>query len=694
MGCRQSKSAPEIYPAQPHECDHLSTNAPLPRDALEAVPVTQKLDLATPHPTEAAPCDGDLPVAAAPDSTSSGTPQLIKEEPSGESASQQANTPLQRLPRWNPHDAEPLSCTCSDSRSSEPAAPTRRFFRAVSPSSAPCTPPQQRQRPQHQLSSPSSLSNRTNLYFSQRRNLKSDHITALCEPHHGRPQLRALPIPDSHQLDSAQMMCARPLPAYGSPNHNPTSFNSAQDLSAVAGSPIHCTSPLEVSPFAHHRQSGARRNENGAAVAAHSPMLPACHRFRTAAPVTNERGTSTSASVPRAAPAMHFSDFLARGSLRTHHGQRSGDATPRNSTCKDKILPASAANLTISPTRWSSTNTPNEFSCATSYAGGSCSQPFGPQPPCSSIESAHSAAPNSADSSSFASSISSTSFLGQGPTRVNASPLPLTEQIFSAWQRSSSSVMPFDGVKLPPPQDDVLSNAVSASILMPHRDSSRSSAEITLGNNSFTSARLRMASRETEVSCEVETVVEFVARMQATKRRSEGDVDGTCAAESTDIRTLLTGSSSGYGGEAARTASRGTHAKCGSAGRISASLSVPPPPPLRVGSEKGGATRLLRPRPSLDTTSDAPLVALTPSPQSTLSRISSSIVISPSASLNDRDVTSAGSNRPNSSCRRRDVKASVEAALASISSSSAPAPPAASRRKRRDMAVNFLISPQ
>ncbi|KPA74518.1 hypothetical protein ABB37_09177 [Leptomonas pyrrhocoris] len=335
---------------------------------------------------------------------------------------------------------------------------------------------------------------------------------------------------------------------------------------------------------------------------------------------------------------------------------------------------------------------PNMPSSATE-AAATRSSPMRPRPPHSRSASSFSSASRSLHSGSLISSSSVASLIDQDPMEGGTKRAPLTEHGFATWQNSSTTMAPPDAAKSSPqPRDGVSPNPVGASILMPRRPSSHGSVDTTLGSTSLVSARYHKSSRETEGSKEVETVTDFVARMKSAKTRAEGD-SGDRGGGTPDSAELIDGGGGGSG-ETAGWASRRGSGKLDSAGRAAVTVSVPPPPPLRMSSDSGGWTRPHRHPPSLNSSADVPSQLSSPEPLPTLPRpISNTSISLPSPPSNDHDATSNGSGRSNTSHRRRDVKASVEAVLAHMSSSSAPSPSAASRRKRRDMAVNFLFSP-
>ncbi|KAL7698184.1 hypothetical protein NQL31_003725 [Lotmaria passim] len=705
MGRRQNRAEKEQHKAQPRRrrllagfCvsrsndvfSHASSTAPTrPSDGVEAPPSSNTMrttppvekDLIVPYPNElSSSAHGIQPATVAP-ATTEETP-----ESTNTGAFWWVRTSLQREPQHHPSHEEPRSSACPPVPASEVDSASRRLSRQTLPAS--CLPLRQLPQPlqqrdeelqrQCQLPSPSAASSRAISSFPPLVGLNNDYAHQQAES-----QLRALPVPDSRLLVfNTQMKSPVPMLVHGISQHNFISISSAQGSAVSTGLQEHFASPNCVPPLKSPTQPiTGQAAKTTTDVVAVTPTLPAYRRSRPTALVISEPIVSPFARVPPAAPAPQLSSFLAGGGSNANVEQWDGQAT---------ALPALNTDSTVSPRSWSSMDTPHDFggsgasACTVGSSNLLCHVPTLPH---SHTESAHSVASNSLHSSSLMSSSSTTSSFGQGPMNGGTNPVPLQEQGFATWQNSSTTKVPLNVPATSQPASDVLTNPVGTSILMPRRNSSHSSAEMTLGSLSFISARLRKGSREAEVSKEVEMVADLVARMQAAKRKTERPQ----SAELTDTRAVRMCSSGGSGG----TTSRVVSAKVDGAGPAGVVVSMPPPPPLRISGDSAGLARTPRPHNTPDVPLDTPLLASTPEPLQPLAPPTTPpSANSPlSTSLRERDATSTSSGRSSSSYRRRDVKASVEAALASMSSSSAPAPSAASRRKRRDMAVNFLFSP-
>lgn len=575
---------------------------------------------------------------------------------------------------------------------SEAASAPRRLSRAAPPP----RPLQPTPHPLLQPTTSSSVSPRTPASLSVKSVQSGDYAYPAA-----RPPLRALPAPDSrllvfnthmtspvprlvhggpqqHEHGYAAGLASAPEPHAAPPRLSiaplPTVGIKAEDGSTSAGA---STAPSVASPYSGTVLPGRRRSRLMAAIVSETPAAPPAF-----------------GRVPPAAPALHFSNFLVETS------QNEANLTPRSAMAGSFARPASSTSLTASPSLWSSTNVPFDATASTaaSSAAGSSNELvlLVPTHPYSGSESGASSTSNSLPSSSLVSSSSVTSLIDHGPGDGITSPVPLAEHGFAPWQNqngtSAGATRPLvlgngEGGDLPPP-----ATSVGASILMPRRNSSHGSAETTMGSISFISARLRKGSREAEATREIETVADLVARMQATKRRTAGDSADLLTPDSGDLRAGLTQSSGGSREPASRGTSAGLDGSSRSGGLTPAMPVPPPPPPSRVSGESGrdgSAGRGQRRSGSTDGVTDTPLCAFSPELQPAQQRP----YTPPSTSLNDRDTVSSGSGRSGSSYRRRDVKASVEAALANMGNSSAPSPSAASRRKRRDMAVNFLFAP-
>jgi hypothetical protein len=648
-------------------------------------------DLVAPYPSETAVPSQNCRLPAIV--TTAAVPEHKDDDDDGAAARPSRSTGMnqQQAPRRNSRCAEHRLSIHPISTDSEAASAPRRLSRqapSLHPSLAPL--PQQQQ-----LSSPPTTSNRANASFVPTTGSTSDHTNSQTN----RPQLKAFPVPDSRLfVFNTQMTSPVPMLVHGTSQHNLVSLGSAHGFSVTASPANHFASPTRVPPlsFQQQQQPQTQGSSKGGATASTtagepSPVLPERRRSRPTALVISEPSASAFTRIPPAAPALHFTGFLAESSPSANQGQPDGSATTRGSAATGSgstTRPASTASLTVSPTLWSSSNTSNDFN-----ANGTAS--LVPSPPHSRTLSAYSAASNSLYSGSLTSSSSVTSSFDQYPMDGGMSPVPLAEHGLAAWHNGSVPLTPLDVAAAPSQLPSELStNPVGASILMAGRNSLRSSADMTMGSVSFISARHRKGSCEGEASKEVEIVADFVARMKATKK---ADANGSRAktpesVELTDTCGGLTSSS----GEAGGTPTRSESVKPENTSRAGTVISLPPAPPLRVSSESSGLARPPRQWVSLDVSSDTPLKSSTPEPLSahspphTTATNSSSPI---SVSLDDRDATSAGSSRSNSSYRRRDVKASVEAAVANMNSTSSPTPSAASRRKRRDMAVNFLFAP-